>query len=133
MSMNKQTTNPILEGAGETWYFDITWPSDLSIHALKTGKQYLYWHIMRKKKGKTPLLPINATLIVNTSKVKGMQTSFNRFFSFFTKCHIHEYIVKNILCILLLTDFALWAIYEGNVSMLLGEIPSVCHLLYKTV
>lgn len=132
MSMNKQTTNPTLEGAGETWYFDITWPSDLSIHALKTGKQYLYWHIMRKKKGKTPLLPIYATLIVNTSKLKGMQTSFNRFFSFFTKCHIHEYIVKNILCILL-TDFALWAIYEGNVSMLLGEIPSVCHLLYKTV
>lgn len=132
MSMNKQTTNPTLEGAGETWYFDITWPSDLSIHALKTGKQYLYWHIMRKKKGKTPLLPIHATLIVNTSKLKGMQTSFNRFFSFFTKCHIHEYIVKNILCILL-TDFALWAIYEGNVSMLLGEIPSVCHLLYKTV
>lgn len=130
--MNKQTTNPILEGAGETWYFDITWPSDLSIHASKTGKQYIYWHIMRKKKGKTPLLPIYATLIVNTSKLKGMQTSFNRFFSFFTKCHIHEYIVKNILCILL-TDFALWAIYEGNVSMLLGEIPSVCHLLYKTV
>lgn len=132
MSMNKQTTNPTLGGAGETWYFDITWPSDLSIHASKTGKQYIYWHIMRKKKGKTLLLPINATLIVNTSKVKGMQTSFNRFFSFFTKYHIQEYIVKNILCILL-TDFALWAIYVGNVSMLLVEIPSVCHLLYKTV